>query len=164
MSPNRAADPFARWSGTGAVALSSGEGTGAPVRHRLDFRGNRRVNSMLYTVSVTQARVLPEAAVYLTRKNYRRQDSEKLDEPTNGISPTGPSVACGKTNNIETNKPHSPLDKEACNTARPTGPPPKPIRDCGLASARPRSESLTTIQHRLDQTRIHTRIRRKQPE
>ena len=38
---------FARWSGTGAVALSSGEGAGNPVKHRLDFRGNRRINSAL---------------------------------------------------------------------------------------------------------------------
>jgi transposase len=39
---------FARWSGTGAVALSSGEGDGPPVRHRLDFGGNRRINGVLY--------------------------------------------------------------------------------------------------------------------
>ena len=59
---------FARWCGTGAVALSSGEGHGDPVRHRLDFRGNRTVNSVLYVASVTQQRYLPEAAVYLERK------------------------------------------------------------------------------------------------
>jgi transposase len=47
---------FARWCGTGAVALSSGEGSNQPVRHRLDFRGNRRVNSVLYIASVTQQR------------------------------------------------------------------------------------------------------------
>lgn len=45
---------FARWCGTGAVALSSGEGAGLPVKHRLDFRGNRRINSVLYIASVTQ--------------------------------------------------------------------------------------------------------------
>jgi len=59
---------FARWCGTGAIALSSGEGTGLPVRHRLDFRGNRTINSVLYIASVTQARDLPEAATYLARK------------------------------------------------------------------------------------------------
>lgn len=59
---------FARWCGTGAVALSSGEGRGEPVRHRLDFRGNRRINSVLYVTSVTQQRYLPEATAYLDRK------------------------------------------------------------------------------------------------
>lgn len=59
---------FARWSGTGAVALSSGEGTGEPVKHRLDFKGNRRVNSVLHIASVTQARQQPEAVAYLARK------------------------------------------------------------------------------------------------
>ena len=59
---------FARWCGTGAVALSSGEGSGDPVKHRLDFRGNRRVNSVLHIASVTQARQQPDAAAYLARK------------------------------------------------------------------------------------------------
>ena len=59
---------FARWCGTGAVALSSGEGTADPVKHRLDFRGNRRINSVLHIASVTQARQQPQAAAYLTRK------------------------------------------------------------------------------------------------
>ena len=59
---------FARWCGTGAVALSSGEGTGTPVKHRLDFRGNRRINSVLHTASVTQQRSQPQAAAYLARK------------------------------------------------------------------------------------------------
>lgn len=59
---------FARWSGTGAVALSSGEGTGQPLRHRVDFRGNRTVNSVLYIASITQARDHPDAKAYLARK------------------------------------------------------------------------------------------------
>lgn len=59
---------FARWSGTGAVAISSGEGDGRPVKHRLDFRGNRRINSVLYIVSVTQHRDLDDARVYIDRK------------------------------------------------------------------------------------------------
>lgn len=59
---------FARWSGTGAIALSSGEGDGPPVRHRLDYKGNRRVNSVLYYVSITQQRSTPEAADYIDRK------------------------------------------------------------------------------------------------
>ena len=59
---------FARWSGTGAVALSFGEGTGQPVRHRLDFRGNRKINSVLYIASVTQQRDTEIARVYIARK------------------------------------------------------------------------------------------------
>ena len=59
---------FARWSGTGAIALSSGEGAGNPVKHRLDFRGNRRINSVLCIASVAQQRSQPEAAAYLARK------------------------------------------------------------------------------------------------
>lgn len=54
---------FARWSGTGPVEPSSGEGAGAPVRHRLDFGGNRRVNSVLYIASVTQHRDIDDASV-----------------------------------------------------------------------------------------------------
>ena len=64
---------FARWCGTGAVALSSGEGNREPVRHRLDFRGNRRVNSVLHIASVTQQRSQPQAAAYLTRKTTEGQ-------------------------------------------------------------------------------------------
>jgi transposase len=59
---------FARWCGTGAVALSSGEAQGQPVRHRVDFRGNRTINSVLHIASVTQARDVPEARDYLDRK------------------------------------------------------------------------------------------------
>lgn len=59
---------FARWCGTGAVALSSGEGSGQPVSHRVDWRGNRRINAVLYRASITQQRDLPEARAYLNRK------------------------------------------------------------------------------------------------
>ncbi|WP_419553798.1 IS110 family transposase [Candidatus Poriferisodalis sp.] len=59
---------FARWCGTGAVALSSGEGAANPVKHRLDFRGNRRINSVLHIASVTQQRSQPQAIAYLAKK------------------------------------------------------------------------------------------------
>ena len=59
---------FARWSGTGAIALSSGEGSGNPVKHRLDLRGNRRINSVLCFASVTQQRSQPGAVACLPRK------------------------------------------------------------------------------------------------
>jgi len=68
--PNRFAreSKFARWCGTGAVALSSGEGSAQPVRHRLDLGGNRKINSVLYVASITQARYHPQAIAYLQRK------------------------------------------------------------------------------------------------
>lgn len=59
---------FARWSGTGAVAVSSGEGDGPPTRHRLDLGGNRRVNSVLHIASVVQGRHHADARAYITRK------------------------------------------------------------------------------------------------
>jgi transposase len=59
---------FARWCGTGAVALSSGEGKNQPTRHRLDTGGNRRINSVLHIISVTQSRVNQKAIDYLQRK------------------------------------------------------------------------------------------------
>jgi transposase len=59
---------FARWCGVGAVARSSGEGSSQPVTHRLDFGGNRRINSVLYIASVTQGRDIEEAKAYLERK------------------------------------------------------------------------------------------------
>jgi transposase len=77
---------FARWCGTGAVALSSGEGNGQPVRHRLDFGGNRRINSVLYIVSVTQQRDHAAARSYLARKTAESKPDEKPDELTNATS------------------------------------------------------------------------------
>jgi transposase len=44
------------------------EGDGDPVRHRLDLLGNRQVNRILYTMSVTKARHLPLAREYMARK------------------------------------------------------------------------------------------------
>jgi len=39
-----------------------------PVRHRLDFGGNRRINSVLYVASITQQRFHPDARIYFERK------------------------------------------------------------------------------------------------
>lgn len=64
---------FARWCGAAPVALSSGEGDGAPTRHRLDLGGNRRVNSILHIVHVTQARCHPPAQQYLARRTAAKQ-------------------------------------------------------------------------------------------
>ena len=59
---------FARWCGAAPVALSSGEGDGAPRRHRLDLGGNRAVNSILHGVHVTQVRCHPPAKAYMARQ------------------------------------------------------------------------------------------------
>lgn len=66
---------FARWCGTGCVAVSTGEGDGEPDRHRLDRTGNRRVNSTLHIISVVQARVSPDAQTYLARKRAEGKTS-----------------------------------------------------------------------------------------
>ena len=90
---------FARWSGTGAVALSSGEGAGNPIKHRLDFRANRRINSVLYIASVTQQRTQPDAAAYLARKatEGKTQREARCVGATNANSPTASSAECGAT-------------------------------------------------------------------
>jgi transposase len=59
---------FNRWWGGAPVAVSSGEGHQQPARHRLDLLGNRTINQVIYTMSVTQARSHPGARDYLQRK------------------------------------------------------------------------------------------------
>jgi transposase len=59
---------FNRWWGGAPVAVSSGEGDGRPVRHRLDRLGNRTVNSTLHIMAVTQSRCHEPAKDYLARK------------------------------------------------------------------------------------------------
>ena len=80
---------FARWCGTGAVALSSGEGDGLPVKHRLDFRGNRRINSVLYIASVTQHRDLDDARD-LHRPQARRGQDPSRSPPSPQTTPRQP--------------------------------------------------------------------------
>ena len=114
---------FARWCGTGAVALSSGEGAGLPVKHRLDFRGNRRINSVLYIASVTQHRDLDDARTYINRKLGEGKTRREPAEPTNATSPTASSDVCGMTKHAGDNDPsQSPLDKRASDSP-PSGRP-----------------------------------------
>jgi transposase len=71
MSATRSGSPASPSSpagAAGAVTLSSGEGDGPPVRHRLDFGRNLRINSVLYIASVTQQRDLDPARAYIDRK------------------------------------------------------------------------------------------------
>lgn len=58
---------FARWCGAAPIAVSSGEGDGPVLRHRLDLGGNRAVNSILHIVHVTQIRCHQPAKNYMTR-------------------------------------------------------------------------------------------------
>lgn len=64
----RSESAFNRWWGGAPVAISSGEGHGDPIRHRLDLLGNRTVNHVLHIMSVTQARYHPPARTYLDGK------------------------------------------------------------------------------------------------
>ncbi|MDN5805203.1 MAG: IS110 family transposase, partial [Microlunatus sp.] len=64
---------FARWCGAAPIAVSSGEGDLAPRRHRLDLGGNRRVNSILHSIHVTQLRCHPPAQAYMERQLERHK-------------------------------------------------------------------------------------------
>jgi transposase len=55
---------LARHAGIAPLPASSG----ARHRHRLDRRGNRQLNCAFHRIAVTQARVHPEARVFLERK------------------------------------------------------------------------------------------------
>ncbi|UQA92135.1 IS110 family RNA-guided transposase [Streptomyces halobius] len=59
---------FARWCGAAPLAVSSGEGHGRARRHRLDVGGNRKVNSVLHIVHVTQVRCHEPARSFMARK------------------------------------------------------------------------------------------------
>jgi transposase len=98
---------FARWCGTGAVALSSGEGDRAPVRHRLDFGGNRRINSVLYIASVTQHRDIDDARVYIDRKlgeGKTRREARRVHNGTSPIALSDPTHV-ERTHAIASNEP-----------------------------------------------------------
>lgn len=55
---------FAMHTGTAPLPASSGKTT----RHRLNRRGNRRLNSVIHIIAVTQARMHPPAIAFLERK------------------------------------------------------------------------------------------------
>ena len=55
---------FAMHVGVAPLLASSGKS----VRHRLNRRGNRRLNSVIHMIAVTQARMHPPAIAYLARK------------------------------------------------------------------------------------------------
>lgn len=56
---------FGRFNGTAPLPASSGEAGGPPKRHRFNRGGNRRVNSVLHIMALTQLRCEPRArAIY----------------------------------------------------------------------------------------------------
>ena len=55
---------FAMHTGTAPLAVSSGKSQ----RHRLNRRGNRRLNSVIHMIAVTQVRMHPPAIAYVARK------------------------------------------------------------------------------------------------
>ena len=79
----RTESAFNRWWGGAPVAVSSGEGDGQPVRHRLDRLGNRTVNSTLHIMSVTQSRCHETARDYLERKRREGASAREARRPHN---------------------------------------------------------------------------------
>ena len=86
-----------RWCGTGAVALSSGEGNGQPARHRLGLRRQPTGQQHASTcASVTQQRYNDAAQAYLGRKLAEGKTRRRgRAEPTSGTSPIASFAACG---------------------------------------------------------------------
>jgi len=83
---------FARWCGTGAVALSSGEGAGSPVKHRLDFSGNRRINSVCTSRRSPGSAPSSKPPPTSPEKPPKAKPDAKPAEPTNATSPTASSA------------------------------------------------------------------------
>jgi hypothetical protein len=72
---------FARFNGTAPLEASSGEGNGAPVRHRLNQGGNRRVNAVLYQMAITQLRCDERArAIYddARRRGHTKREALRI--------------------------------------------------------------------------------------
>ena len=64
---------FSRFSGEAAFAMHIGVAplpvsSGKSCRHRLNRCGNRRLNSVVHMIAVTQARMHPPAIAYMERK------------------------------------------------------------------------------------------------
>ena len=82
---------FARWCGTGAVALSTGEGRGIPVRHRLDFGGDRRITASSASPASSSNASTPTHAPTANARSPKASPEAARAEHTNGTSPTATS-------------------------------------------------------------------------
>ena len=79
-------DPSWRAGAAVAVALSSGDGVGIPIKHRLDFTANRHINSVLHIASAAKQRTAYQAGAHLariategkTRREARRAHNRQL--------------------------------------------------------------------------------------
>jgi transposase len=72
---------FARFNGTAPIPASSGEGGGAPVRHRLNRGGNRRVNAVIHRMAMVQLRLEPRAQELFAearRKGHTKREAMRL--------------------------------------------------------------------------------------
>ena len=131
---------FAKWCGTGAIALSSGEGAGSPKRHRLDFGGNRRVNSMIYMASVTQHRYTPAAQEFLARKLAEGKTRREACRAHKRHIANRIIGACGATSSTDENFSPSPVDKRASLGHRTTST----IPSIGAASCSSKPRNVST--------------------
>jgi len=72
---------FARFNGTAPLAVSSGEGAGEPVRHRLNLGGNRRVNAVLHRMAITQLRCDERAQKIVAdarRRGHTKREARRI--------------------------------------------------------------------------------------
>lgn len=105
-----------RWSGTVAVAVSSGAADGPPVRHHLDFGGNRRINSVLNIGSVTQQRDRDAARTYIDRKTTEGKPHGKPAALTSDHLANRAIRRMWATNDAERPARRSRLDKGASDS------------------------------------------------
>lgn len=72
---------FARFNGTAPLPASSAEGENEPVRHRLNRGGNRRVNSVLHLMAITQLRCEPRSRrIYedARRRSHTKKEAMRI--------------------------------------------------------------------------------------
>lgn len=78
---------FARFNGTAPLPASTAEGPGEPVRHRFNPGGNRRVNTILHRMAVTQLRCEPRAQITYANAPPTGTPKRKPAGSSNATSP-----------------------------------------------------------------------------
>jgi Transposase IS116/IS110/IS902 family len=79
---------FARWCGTGAVALSSGEGSGAPVRHDSTTAATGASTASSTRPASPNSASTATPAPTSTARSVRARPDVRPAAPTNATSPT----------------------------------------------------------------------------